>query len=167
MKLHALFESFSSEVINDLDSFFASPRMTLKPSTIADLKKRFPGSGDVTLYRVLFSYNEEETAKQLGVDKLVPGKATHKANRVSSWSTSQDTVREMAEENSDLGDFYIILEATISREHVVLDTTRLSNTELLALRDNNPNLVRLVRDQKEVIVDAGSYPCTILSIEKY
>ena len=171
MKLHMLFEQTlfnkveHADIIKDVDIFLSNTKQDLKPSTIDFLKSKNPNNGFITVYRVIYSNNLEELAKQLSVDKIqVNAHVIHSAQRVSSWSASKSAVIELAEENDDLGDFAVVLKTTVEQSFVVLNTTMLSIGDLELLRNGHAGLIQVIKDQKEVILDKASYECQIIEI---
>lgn len=162
MKLRQLFETLSSETLNDLDIFLGIPGQVLRQETIDELKGAFPSSS-VKVFRILFMDDESVLAKELGVESLKIGNAIHKSHRATSWSTSKNVVMKMAEEDF-LDSGYVILEALIEQKDVVLDTTKLTPSQLLTIRGDSEYLAGVVRSQKEVIVSPGVLPCKIVYI---
>lgn len=157
-----LFDHSSTEhqaYMRDIDNFTSAPRLTLKQSTIQYLKSKRLKSDSMILYRVLYTDDLDALAKDLKMNEIEVGeKGVHTANRVSSWSYSKSIVEDLANENDDLGEFAVILKAQIPGEAVVLNTDDLS-------REDRKHIYLFA--QKEVIVDEGSYPVTILDVIDY
>lgn len=159
MKLTEIFNSSDKNhhiMMTDIDHFTASPRANLKPETIKFLKSKQTKISDMTLYRVLFTYELEALTRTLGANDLTKGvRVTHKASRVSSWSKDVSVVKKLATENDNLGDYAIILKANIPGKSILLDLDDLSN---------NDKQYIYTFSQKEVIVDAGDYHATVIDI---
>jgi len=162
MKVFELFDASNEthlKMMQDLDHFTASPRMNLKPETIAFLQKNYPHNTPMKLYRVLFTDDLDNLAVKLGDNKIEGGSVVfHSATRVSSWSKSKAAVEEMAVENADLGGFAVILSATIPAKDIIIDLSDLSASD----REH----VYVMNEQHEVIVNAGRFECKILDITR-
>jgi len=142
-------------LMRDIDNFTASPRLTLKPETVAYLKSK-ANYKDMTLYRVLFIDDLEQLAKSLDMASVEVGaKGVHHAKRISSWSYSKSLVEELAVENFDIGNYSVILKAIVPGKSIIL------NTDDLSKKDREHIYLEV---QKEVMVDEGSYPVIVLDV---
>jgi hypothetical protein len=171
MKLIDLFEAnlFDSSrdeaVLNDLDHFLASPNHTLKSKTVAFLKGRQKTS--LKLFRVLSDDDLSTLSKRLEATDLKVGvKVKHTSPRATSWTTSLKAIDVILAQADEWGgsEHNVVISTTIPAEHILLDTTKLSTADLAVLRDNSPELLRTLRQQQEVIVDAGTYEAVVVRV---
>ena len=148
--------------INELGMFLVHRHGSLWYTAVTDLQNAFPRQ-DVKVFKAIFYDHEKEVMGKLRVDSLKIGKATFESAITTRWSSSKNAVTKMAEEHvSETRENYVIIEAKILANEVVLDTTKLTDGQLLALCDNSEQLARMIKEQKEIIIAPGTYFCHIV-----